>query len=275
MFESNSEQLIPSESRGYLGCRCVMLTCISLCPPVFLQLLYLCCNETMKEEIAATVVFVTLLVKKHRKLSKVQIDKFAAKLTNILFAKYKAHWYEENPAKGQAFRCIRINLFQSVDSVLQQACADSDVDFNDLGLPKEMTIWVDPSEVCCRYGEKNSPFTIACFKGIEDPHISKCISNAVEKATSDYHSGTSSDEEACKEPKTIPKVSNPNSVYQCKDYSQSVQPWSQFPRRKNMNDGHDPAAGYYLPNKRFKSVRQPPAFSGPRVDRYHWVNTKR
>ncbi|KAM8928006.1 protein BTG4 [Pelodytes ibericus] len=228
----------------------------------------------MKEEIAATVVFITMLVKKHRKLSKLKTETFAAKLTKLLFAKYRTHWYAENPVKGQAFRCIRINLFQSVDSILHQACRESDVDFNDLGLPKEMTIWVDPFEVCCRYGEKNSPFTIASFMGKEH-NVPKCISSAVEKATSDYHSATSSsDEETTKEPKTIPTVSNPNSIYQCKDFSQS---WSQFPRRKNFSsDGPQPSAtGYYPSSKGYKPFKHSSGFSGPRVDRYHWVNTKR
>ncbi|XP_053308360.1 protein BTG4 [Spea bombifrons] len=231
----------------------------------------------MKEEIAATVVFITMLVKKHRKLTKQKIEKFAAKLTTILFAKYKNHWYTENPMKGQAFRCIRINVHQYIDSVLEQACAESAVDFNDLGLPKEMTIWVDPFEVCCRYGEKNSPFTIASFMGKEDPNVSKRISSAVEKATSDYHSGTSSDEETSKEPRTIPTVSNPNSVYQSQDYIPAIQAWSQFPRRKNYSsDGYHQhqAAGYYPQQRSYKPFRQS-AFSGPRIDRYHWVNAKR
>ncbi|MEE6484459.1 hypothetical protein FKM82_013875 [Ascaphus truei] len=236
----------------------------------------------MREEIAATVVFITMLVKKHEKLSKQKIERFAATLTTILFAKYKSHWYTENPSKGQAFRCIRINKCQVMDSVLERACAESNVDFNDLGLPKEMTIWVDPFEVCCRYGEKNNPFTIACFMGKEDYEISKRISNAVEKATSDYHSGTSSDEETKehkehKEPKTIPTVSNPNSIYQCTDYSQPIPSWSQFPRRKNYSsEGYHPhqSTGYYPLHKSYKSYRPPAAFSGPRVDRYHWVNTK-
>ncbi|XP_073441231.1 protein BTG4 isoform X2 [Dendrobates tinctorius] len=221
----------------------------------------------MKEEIAATVVFITMLVKKHRKLSKQKIEKFGAKLTTILFARYKTHWYTENPSKGQAFRCIRINKCQSVDSVLEQACAESDVDFEDLGLPKEMTIWVDPFEVCCRYGEKNSPFTIASFMDKDDCNVSKRISTAVEKATSDYHSGTSSDEEtSVKEPKTIPT---------CTEYSQPTQTWSQFPRRKNYpNDGyHQPQpAGYYPQHRAYKHYRKA---AGPRFDRYHWVNTKR
>ncbi|KAM4702624.1 protein BTG4 [Rhinophrynus dorsalis] len=233
----------------------------------------------MKEEIAATVVFITMLVKKHKKLSKQKIEKFAAKLTTILFAKYKTHWYAENPTKGQAFRCIRINQFQAIDSVFEKACLESDVDFNDLGLPKEMTIWVDPFEVCCRYGETNDPFTIASFMGKEDPNVSKRISSAVEKAvTSDYHSGTSSDEESTnKEPKTIPKVSNPNSIYQCADYNQTIQTWSQYPRRKNYSsDGyhHHQHQSNYHRHKEYKSFKQS-SFSGPRVDRYHWVNTRR
>ncbi|NP_001081023.1 maternal B9.10 protein [Xenopus laevis] len=233
----------------------------------------------MKEEIAATVVFLTMLVKKHKQLSKQKIEKFAAKLTTILFAKYKNHWYAENPMKGQAFRCIRINTYQAIDAVFEKACAESNVDFNDLGLPKEMTIWVDPFEVCCRYGEKNDPFTIASFKGKDGYNAPKRISHAVEKATSDYYSGTSSDEELTnKEPKTIPKVSNPNSIYQCADYSQAIPSWSQYPRRKNyQNNGYppNPPMPYYPQQKAYKAFRQSSAFSGPRVDRYHWVNMKR
>lgn len=65
-----------------------------------------------------------------------------------------------------------------------------------------------------------------------DGEFSRRINNAVERASSDYHSGTSSDEESSNssmssssmsssssarsapEPKCIPTVSNPNSVYQ-------------------------------------------------------------
>ncbi|XP_029429778.1 protein BTG4 [Rhinatrema bivittatum] len=230
----------------------------------------------MKEEIAATVVFITRLVKKHEKLSKQKIEKFATKLTTMLFVKYKNHWYSENPSKGQAFRCIRINKCQTTDSVLERACAESNVDFNDLGLPPEITIWVDPFEVCCRYGEKNRPFTVACFEGNKGQEISQQISLAVEKATSDDHSGTSSDEESrVKEPKTIPTVSNPNSIYQSNyNQPQAMPTWSQYPRRKMyaMDGYHQPG---YVHHKLYRPYRPTAAFTGPRVDRYHWVNTKR
>ncbi|NXM73421.1 B915 protein, partial [Serilophus lunatus] len=227
----------------------------------------------MKDEIAATVFFITKLVKKEDKLSKHKIEKFAARLTTILFEKYKNHWYLDNPTRGQAFRCIRINKHQARDPLLEQACVESDVDFNKLGLPKEMTLWVDPFEVSCRYGEKNQPFTIVRFDGGENPELPQLISFAVERAALECHSGTSSDEESSsREPKAIPTVSNPNSVYQFNDYFKApVQPWSQYLYRKScMSDG-----SYYGQHRAHKFYRPSAAFTGPRVDRYHWVNTKR
>ncbi|KAJ6653938.1 hypothetical protein lerEdw1_007570 [Lerista edwardsae] len=235
----------------------------------------------MKDEIAATVFFITRLVKKHDRLSKHEMDKFACKLMTTLFEKYKNHWYLDNPAKGQAFRCIRINRFQVRDPLLEQVCKESSVDFDSLGLPKEMTIWVDPFEVSCRYGEKNPPFTVAHFENNEeDPDLSLHINQAVEKATSDYHSGTSSDEESCStEPKSIPTVSNPNSVYQCSNYcKQPLQLWSQYCHRKmHVADGllQHPASTYYLQYRTHKACWPSVALTGPRVDRYHWVNTNR
>ncbi|KAL2807056.1 protein BTG4 isoform 3, partial [Daubentonia madagascariensis] len=172
----------------------------------------------MRDEIATAVFFVTRLVKKHDKLNKQQIEDFAEKLMTILFETYRSHWHSDCPSKGQAFRCIRINNNQNKDPILEKACAESNVDFSQLGLPKEMTIWVDPFEVCCRYGEKNHPFTIASFRGRwEEWELYQQVSNAVHRASLDYSSGTSSDEESCsKEPRIIPKVSNPKSIYQVK-----------------------------------------------------------
>ncbi|NXA12668.1 B915 protein, partial [Sapayoa aenigma] len=225
----------------------------------------------MKDEIAAAVFFITKLVKKEGKLSKDQVETFTSRLTTILFEKYKNHWYPHNPARGQAFRCIRINN-QARDPLLEQACVESRVDFHELGLPREMTLWVDPFEVSCRYGEKNEPFTIVCFDGGEKPDLPQLIGFAVERAALDNHSATSSDEESSsREPRAIPTVSNPNSVYQFSDYFKApVQPWSQYLHRKTyMSDG-----SYYAQHRGYRFCR-PSAASGPRVDRYHWVNTKR
>ncbi|XP_074833184.1 protein BTG4 [Carettochelys insculpta] len=233
----------------------------------------------MRDEIAATVFFITRLVKKQDKLSKRKTEKFAAKLTTILFEKYKNHWYLDNPSRGQAFRCIRINKYQTRDPVLVKACSESHVDFDNLGLPKEITIWVDPFDVCCRYGEKNPPFTVVHFEGDEeDRDVSQRISSAVDKATSDYHSGTSSDEESfTKEARAIPTVSNPNSVYQFSDYCKlPIHPWSWYPRKKTYTaNGFHQASAYYPQTKGFKCYWPTAGFAGPRMDRYHWVNTNR
>lgn len=58
----------------------------------------------MKNEIAAVVFFFTRLVRKHDKLKKEAVERFAEKLTLILQEKYKNHWYPEKPSKGQAYR---------------------------------------------------------------------------------------------------------------------------------------------------------------------------
>ncbi|XP_062995424.1 protein BTG4 [Elgaria multicarinata webbii] len=232
----------------------------------------------MKDEIATMVFFITRLVKKHNKLSKAQLEMFASKLLTTLFERYKNHWYPDNPSKGQAFRCIRINQFNARDPLLDQACAESNVDFRSLGLPKELTVWVDPFEVSCRYGEKNLPFTVAHFEGNEEDHdISQCIRQAVDKAlTYDHQSSTSSDEESSiTQPKSIPTVSNPNSVYQC---GEPFHIWAQYSRRKvHGPDGvhPNPASDCYLQYKGYKACRPSAAFAGPRIDRYHWVNSNR
>ncbi|XP_075449166.1 protein BTG3 [Ascaphus truei] len=48
-----------------------------------------------------------------------------------------------------------------------------------------------------RYGEQNNSFIVASFESEEDdePEISQKVNYAVDKVTSDYHSGSSSDEE--------------------------------------------------------------------------------
>lgn len=44
-----------------------------------------------------------------------------------------------------------MNRVRLQDPVLQQACRRSSVRYEDLGLPQEMTVWVDPGEVSCRW----------------------------------------------------------------------------------------------------------------------------
>lgn len=64
-----------------------------------------------------------------------------------------------------------------------------------------------PSLPIIRYGEQNPCFSVASFSSDveEDKDVAKKVTSALERVTSDYHSGSSSDEESTRtSPLTIP-----------------------------------------------------------------------
>ncbi|XP_053298043.1 protein BTG4 [Pleuronectes platessa] len=282
----------------------------------------------MKEEIAAAVFFVARLVKRYGCLDNRGRERFATALTSALFESYKNHWHPKAPSKGQAYRCLRMNRVRLQDPVLQQACERSAVRYQDLGLPHELTVWVDPGEVSCRYGERSSPFCVSVVDSCRrDGGFSRRVHDAVERASLDIPSGSSDDEEeaggdfsmssmsnsmssnsmssssgSCGggssvlsvlcpaptpannlEPKTIPTVSNPNSVYRFSEYSPGApQTWVREKRKAFAGDSyppHPPPTGgpgsQFSIQKGFKSYRATFTFTGPRVDKYHWVSKSR
>ncbi|XP_053312907.1 protein BTG3 [Spea bombifrons] len=192
----------------------------------------------MKNEISAVVYFLSRLVKKNEKLRKEEIERFSDELARILHDKYVNHWYPETPSRGQAYRCIRVNMFQGADPALLKACLRSGLMYDDLGLPREITLWVDPWEVCCRYGEKNHAFTVACFESEEGDQgtVSEKVTHAMERVTSDYHSGSSSDDEIhgnVRKTLSASAVTSTQSVYKEPEFVlQSVPFWNKYPKRK-------------------------------------------
>lgn len=79
---------------------------------------------------------------------------------------------------GQGYRCIRVNGHSRRDATLESAANAAGVKYEDLSLPVELTLWVDPKEVCCRFGEtKGSYCTLASFDDKENivPLIKKHI----------------------------------------------------------------------------------------------------
>ncbi|XP_069801228.1 protein BTG3 [Dendropsophus ebraccatus] len=184
----------------------------------------------MKDEISAVVLFLSKLLKNNNRLSNEDIEVFSEELSRVLHDKYINHWYPETPTKGQAYRCIRVNRFHGLDPDLQKACFNSGLLYEDLGLPLEMTLWVDPHEVCCRYGEKNPSFVVASFDSKDDKmEISQKVNYAIEKVTSDYHSGSSSDDEVYVNKKIL-CAGDPSQVPEFRP--QPIPSWNKNPKRK-------------------------------------------
>lgn len=150
----------------------------------------------MKREIAAVVFFLKRLIKTAGKVEAEKVDLFVERLVIALQDKYKGHWYKETPSKGHAFRCIRIHSSQREDPELMRACEESGVPYVDLGLPLELTLWVDPGEVVCRYGEKRPAFTIASFSRDESANgveVTKKVITAIENIIARHHPTASLD----------------------------------------------------------------------------------
>ncbi|XP_072318191.1 protein BTG4 [Eucyclogobius newberryi] len=262
----------------------------------------------MKEEVAAAVFFVARLVKRYGALDGGGRDRFAAALTCVLFESYRSHWHPHLPSRGQAYRCLRMNRAQLRDPILQQACERSLVRYEDLGLPLELTVWVDPGEVSCRYGEHSAPFCVSVVKSGRraDGEFSRRIHDAVERASLEIQSGSSDEEDGAElslssncsnqstvcptppppnepEPKTIPTVSNPNSVYRFSEFAPGApQTWLTYPKKLFSEKAFPPLpppssslAPQLSNQKGLKSYRATFMFTGPRVDKYHWVSKSR
>ncbi|KAF7279203.1 hypothetical protein GWI33_007521 [Rhynchophorus ferrugineus] len=83
---------------------------------------------------------------------------------NTASARFEKHWFPDLPSKGQGYRCIRVNGLNPVDLILETAATKCGLRYKDLKLPTELTVWVDPNEVCYRLGESEGSYcTLATF----------------------------------------------------------------------------------------------------------------
>lgn len=109
----------------------------------------------MKEEVSVAVRFLTKLIEKNtanvnQGIEKEQLDVFRERLVELLCDRFRNHWFPEKPQRGQGYRCIRLNESDRKDPVIDKAAAQCGLAYEQLRLPAELTIWVDPKEVCCR-----------------------------------------------------------------------------------------------------------------------------
>ncbi|KAK3586053.1 hypothetical protein CHS0354_033175 [Potamilus streckersoni] len=107
----------------------------------------------MKEEIASAVVLMSRLIRLNVSITKEKAEKFSDHLAELLLKKFRNHWYAENPQKGQEYRCIENTSVSPVYPLLNEAATLSGLNYSDLRLPTELTLWIDPQEVSCRFGE--------------------------------------------------------------------------------------------------------------------------
>ncbi|XP_056883854.1 protein BTG3-like [Takifugu flavidus] len=122
----------------------------------------------MKKEIAAAVCCLKALLAPRARLDPEKTDLFLERLSVALMEKFSGHWFPENPSRGQAYRCIRINEVQQWDPEVLRACRESRIQMSQLELPVNLTLWVDPGEVCYRIGENNPPFSFATFSNPDE-----------------------------------------------------------------------------------------------------------
>ncbi|XP_064650866.1 protein BTG3-like [Lineus longissimus] len=203
----------------------------------------------MKDEITAAVLFLTRLMRKADTMTNDHLEEFKSKLISILQSKFENHWYLEEPTKGQGYRCIRINEFEPIDPVIAQAAIDSGVQYRDLGLPLEFTLWVDPTEVCCRFGESIGSYcTVATFKDDNKENKDNMdITKLIEQTTALTHNdNTNSNSQR-------PLVNN---------HKKNVQ---------NNNASKNKNAGQKKQNTNNKQKQGQSSSKHHTKDRFHWV----
>lgn len=97
-------------------------------------------------------------------LSEKELNKLHWNIVSLLIDRYRNHWNTYNPDQGSAFRSITIK-HQCLDPIIEKAYVNSNlsVDKVKLSFPKELTIWIDPRNVCYRIGVKGSIQTHRLF----------------------------------------------------------------------------------------------------------------
>ncbi|XP_020820117.1 protein BTG2-like [Phascolarctos cinereus] len=113
-------------------------------------------GAAMRAEVASAAGFITRLLRGPGGFAEDQLQLFRESLQEALTDHYQHHWFPRTPSRGSGYRCIRIN--HRLDPLVGRAAGESGLSPRRLFqlLPRELTLWVDPSEVSYRIGEDGS-----------------------------------------------------------------------------------------------------------------------
>lgn len=122
----------------------------------------------MKCEIESAANFLSSILKIHSVLTPEQLERFKEAIETHLEDYYQHHWFPDRPTKGSGYRCIRIN--HKLDPILSKAGQSCGIDSSALRniFPNELTLWIDPDEVCYRIGENGSICVLFDGRGTND-----------------------------------------------------------------------------------------------------------
>lgn len=200
----------------------------------------------MKTEVNSAVEFVINILRLRQQsspLNESQLHDFRGSLVIVLLEKYNNHWYEANPRKGSAFRCIRING-DTPEPLLEKAALGCGLKERTLRklLPAELTLWIDPQSVSYRIGENGS------ISGLYDGTASR-------SSPSDLDSSGS---ENCEIPPELNKLmldyekSHSNTIItKPKRYNTKNRQNNSSPPRYYPSFYHQSPSNHYYQNKAF------------------------
>ena len=108
----------------------------------------------MKSELHSATYFITYILRiKRCPISENKLNKLRLHLNDVLYRKYRDHWFVDKPNKGEGYRCIRCNEHYT-DPMIIEAGDRSGIsgDIIKEYLPPELTLWINPGEVYYRIG---------------------------------------------------------------------------------------------------------------------------
>ena len=146
-------------------------------------------ERIMKTEVRCACDFISRMLQT-RNLPVQFIKPFRRRLEELLVERFTDHWDPQNPNKGSAYRCIRIN--NRMDPVVKEAAKVTGLSDISRYLPAEFTMWIDPRDVSYRFGEDGS----ICSCPVTDAHSDVWTSTATTTVSTNTptvaHSGTGS-----------------------------------------------------------------------------------